>query len=491
MSVVSLAGLLIYRVSAGRPIEYLLLNDTFKGHRHWCPPKGKRVGEEDELRCAVRETADLTGVGAGDVETDEAFRAEVRYVDGIRPKQVVYFLGQLVGGQATGTSAGMKQQWYSLEQALERVVFQSMQNILTQAERYIADTRRKSEWRLRATESSTRANDNPRYKTKLCEKFSQEGSCPYGHKCVFAHGQDELRVREQAPRVKQNANPLYKTRLCQRFTEQGACPYGERCQFAHGDEELRAHVAEAAQPEPAQSESANWRQGMRNARPKPLPESVSPETSDNEKPPAAAPIATPVAQKIPATNNAKAHKKGGEKPWIHVVEVTGNDLRAMGSPSPKRSAGSSRTAELENRLARELAAVQAQKPSQQQLLREITHMEFRNNLTKQQLLNVVVAGLFSDPTDVTGAITQHSGLLARLAGKSSDQPLLLNAWARVLRDAAWQRRATDVLSALYTTSLLDEDTFTQWFEARSGAGCSTAVAAMRPFARWLATAEEE
>ncbi|KAJ1741765.1 hypothetical protein LPJ68_002561 [Coemansia sp. RSA 1086] len=487
MSVISLAGLLIYRVSAGRPIEYLLLNDTFKGHRHWYPPKGRRVGDEDELRCAIRETADLTGVGAGDVETDEAFRAEVRYMDGIRPKQVVYFLGQLVCGQATGTSAGMKQQWYPLEQALERVVFQSMQNILTQAERYIADTRRKSsEWRLRPTEPSARTNDNPRYKTKLCEKFSQEGSCPYGHKCVFAHGQEELRVREQAPRARQNANPLYKTRLCQRFTEQGACPYGERCQFAHGNEELRANAAE-----PAQSEPANWRQGMRNARQKPQTESVSPETSDNEKPPPAAPMATPVAQKIPATSSGKAHKQDGEKPWIHVVEVTGNDLRAMGSPGPKRSAASSRTAELENRLARELAAAQAQKPSQQQLLREITHMEFRNNLTKQQLLNVVVAGLFSDPTDVTDAITQHSGLLARLAGKPSDQPLLLNAWTRVLRDAAWQRRATDVLSALYTTSLLDEDTFAQWFEARSGAGCTTAIAAMRPFARWLATAEEE
>ncbi|KAJ2844462.1 hypothetical protein IWW36_005178, partial [Coemansia brasiliensis] len=260
MSVISLAGLLIYRVSAGRPIEYLLLNDTYKGHRHWYPPKGKRVGEEDELKCAVRETADLTGVGAGDVETDGAFRAEVRYVDGIRAKQVVYFLGRLVGGQATGTSsgAGMKQQWYPLEQALERVVFQSMQNILTQAERYIADTRRKSsEWRTpRTAESSaTRANDNPRYKTKLCEKFSQEGVCPYGHKCVFAHGHGELRVREQqqqqqqqsAPRVRQSTNPLYKTRLCQRFTEQGACPYGERCQFAHGADELRSNATESAQ----------------------------------------------------------------------------------------------------------------------------------------------------------------------------------------------------------------------------------------------------
>ena len=30
------------------------------------------------------------------------------------------------------------------------------------------------------------------FKTKLCEKFSK-GSCPFGDKCHFAHGEEELR----------------------------------------------------------------------------------------------------------------------------------------------------------------------------------------------------------------------------------------------------------------------------------------------------------
>ncbi|ORX72279.1 hypothetical protein DL89DRAFT_216496, partial [Linderina pennispora] len=64
------------------------------------------------------------------------------------------------------------------------------------------------------------------YKTKMCDKYQRDGECPYGIKCVFAHGEHELRSREPA-------NPLYKTQMCQRFTELGECPYGEKCQFAH------------------------------------------------------------------------------------------------------------------------------------------------------------------------------------------------------------------------------------------------------------------
>jgi hypothetical protein len=37
------------------------------------------------------------------------------------------------------------------------------------------------------------SNKNPaRYKTVLCNKFCVNGKCPYGLKCQFAHGEDEL-----------------------------------------------------------------------------------------------------------------------------------------------------------------------------------------------------------------------------------------------------------------------------------------------------------
>lgn len=37
--------------------------------------------------------------------------------------------------------------------------------------------------------------DAVRYKTVLCDKFREAGSCPYGLKCQFAHGEAELRPR--------------------------------------------------------------------------------------------------------------------------------------------------------------------------------------------------------------------------------------------------------------------------------------------------------
>jgi len=34
------------------------------------------------------------------------------------------------------------------------------------------------------------------FKTKACHTFQATGSCPYGHRCMFAHGKDDLRTRE-------------------------------------------------------------------------------------------------------------------------------------------------------------------------------------------------------------------------------------------------------------------------------------------------------
>lgn len=43
---------------------------------------------------------------------------------------------------------------------------------------------------------------NPLYKTALCRNFAREGGrCPYGRKCQFAHGAEELRARAAAPRT--------------------------------------------------------------------------------------------------------------------------------------------------------------------------------------------------------------------------------------------------------------------------------------------------
>jgi len=96
--------------------------------------------------------------------------------------------------------------------------------------------------------------DNPLYKTRLCERFETEGFCPYGPKCTFAHGTNELRERPTAeekvgspPSARDGPeNPLYKTRLCERFMKENFCQYGPKCNFAHGEHELRERPQSSA-----------------------------------------------------------------------------------------------------------------------------------------------------------------------------------------------------------------------------------------------------
>jgi len=65
-----------------------------------------------------------------------------------------------------------------------------------------------------------------RYKTELCRSFSENGTCKYGAKCQFAHGQEELRHLSR--------HPKYKTERCRSFYGGNSiCPYGTRCHFIH------------------------------------------------------------------------------------------------------------------------------------------------------------------------------------------------------------------------------------------------------------------
>ncbi|KAF8078287.1 hypothetical protein FPV67DRAFT_1464817 [Lyophyllum atratum] len=63
------------------------------------------------------------------------------------------------------------------------------------------------------------------YKTELCRSWEEKGTCRYGTKCQFAHGEDELR--------KVSRHPKYKTEICRTFWVSGTCPYGKRCCFIH------------------------------------------------------------------------------------------------------------------------------------------------------------------------------------------------------------------------------------------------------------------
>jgi hypothetical protein len=106
------------------------------------------------------------------------------------------------------------------------------------------------------------ANTNLFYKTRMCNKW-RNGSCPFGEKCTYAHGQHELRrvspeilmqqqmmysfeKKPQGGRGKplpqnndEKSQLYYKTRLCIRFMQSGYCVKGSECTFAHGYDDLR------------------------------------------------------------------------------------------------------------------------------------------------------------------------------------------------------------------------------------------------------------
>jgi len=63
------------------------------------------------------------------------------------------------------------------------------------------------------------------YKTEYCQSWMETGSCRYGPKCQYAHGNDELR-----PVIR---HPKYKTEICKTFSTTGHCSYGKRCRFIH------------------------------------------------------------------------------------------------------------------------------------------------------------------------------------------------------------------------------------------------------------------
>ncbi|XP_010279391.1 PREDICTED: zinc finger CCCH domain-containing protein 15 [Nelumbo nucifera] len=75
------------------------------------------------------------------------------------------------------------------------------------------------------------------FKTELCNKWQETGTCPYGEHCQFAHGIGELR-----PVIR---HPRYKTEVCRMVLAGETCPYGHRCHFRHAlteQEKLVGHI---------------------------------------------------------------------------------------------------------------------------------------------------------------------------------------------------------------------------------------------------------
>ncbi|KAI9017449.1 eIF4-gamma/eIF5/eIF2-epsilon-domain-containing protein [Gaertneriomyces semiglobifer] len=274
----SAVGIILYR-ARGRNIELLLVHDSLSNKRHWTPPKAKLIGNEDELKCAIRAGADI-GLSVKDVLIDEGFRAEIRYLSGTKPKRMVFHLGHLAANaRVVPQGYGLNMNWLPLKQAMEKVMYKSMQDVLQKAIVFVES--------LQARQATTDAATLPHHMQKMHLNNSRSGSSgrlgdgmPYRRSFDAPPGSpgrqrngdnrgmflgpngsknwkepnenvsnqlseaEQLRPAPlQRPQPDHSSNPLYKTRLCERFETEGHCPYGSRCTFAHGQVELRDRPA--------------------------------------------------------------------------------------------------------------------------------------------------------------------------------------------------------------------------------------------------------
>lgn len=78
------------------------------------------------------------------------------------------------------------------------------------------------------------------YKSTLCKNFSESGSCSFGPKCTFAHGQAEIRSNANSNIMVQGPDGKikFKTVMCTVFMEKGFCTRGDFCGFAHSAKQL-------------------------------------------------------------------------------------------------------------------------------------------------------------------------------------------------------------------------------------------------------------
>lgn len=96
-----------------------------------------------------------------------------------------------------------------------------------------------------------------RYKTELCRGFQETGSCKYGSKCQFAHGEAELRGLYR--------HPKYKTENCRTFYNFGYCPYGSRCHFIHEEKISGLSTSAKFQRQPTPASGNNPRHQLRQS----------------------------------------------------------------------------------------------------------------------------------------------------------------------------------------------------------------------------------
>ena len=73
-------------------------------------------------------------------------------------------------------------------------------------------------------------------KTELCLYYLKDVVCPFGERCNYAHGWDELRFKRLQELERNGLIPnaaQYRTHPCLSWIMTGSCPFGQRCSSIH------------------------------------------------------------------------------------------------------------------------------------------------------------------------------------------------------------------------------------------------------------------
>ncbi|KAJ3045430.1 hypothetical protein HDV00_010300 [Rhizophlyctis rosea] len=311
-------------------------------------------------------------------------------------------------------------------------------------------------------------------------------------------------------------NPLYKTRLCERFMKEGFCQYGPRCNFAHSPTELRDrpnHGKEGDAEHPPREQHMerrppNSREASPQRRQPPRIESppIEPkEVKQKEKeilqpapkptpapapaspaPHAPTPVRTRTNDKVSLKDLLKPEDSNKDKTWMRVVEISDDEKEKLASR--KRDVTSAQQA-AEDKYIAELHQKFSEITDTKDQIKEITRLEFRHDLSKQQLFNVVIPAYFEDGY-TTAKLFAGVKVFKEFLRSTQDQLLFLRSWEKALsRNPKLLAKAALVFKDLYDKDLVEEEQFVKW----GGSELKNEDVKKRvgPFLEWLQTAEEE
>ncbi|KAF7723412.1 nudix (nucleoside diphosphate linked moiety X)-type motif 2 [Apophysomyces ossiformis] len=360
---------------------------------------------------------------------------------------------------------------------------------------------------------------NPLYKTKLCERYMKDKFCQYGPKCHFAHGEGELKER-----------PVYNHRQPEE-RENGQRPPSRPKNQPEGEavtDNKKAEQLESSWRTRAAAENGRASDRMTNSQKTLTSSSVSSSCSfeDTEiptddlaklsvQPPKnSAPRNTILAPvpKAPAEEADPLKKilngdvRETDKSWMKILHLSKEDQAKMQiTPSPPKTASPtpSKTSQEDAIIAdlkkffKEHNQTSTVNGKLSDDVKEVTKIEMRNDISKPQLLYIVLSSLLEDagkdgaPCNVLAVLKARITLFQTFVKSTADQRILLKAWEKfaIQRNKAVISKTAVVLSHWYDCDLVDEDVFHSWYESLEQESEIRKKSAK--FIEWLSTAEEE